>query len=192
MKHGLQVRVASGAWRGRRLRYPRGRDVRPTMQRTREAVFDSLGDVVAGAGFADLYAAAGGVGIEALSRGASFVHFVETDARALECLRENIETLGVEPERYAVHPAGVEAFVAGGGLDDPRLRVVFADPPYDDDIESLLALLDGRSYPQVRFLVVEHRGALAPAARRWWRPARERSYGSTTVSYFEPYDGENT
>lgn len=162
------------------------------MQRTREAVFDSLRDEVAGAAFADLYAAAGAVGIEALSRGASFVYFVERDARALACLRENLDTLGVEPDRYAVHGAGVEAFVDSGGLDDPRLRVVFADPPYDDDTETLLALLDRRSYPQVRYLVVEHRGALAPTARRWWRLVRHRAYGSTTVSFFEPCDGEDT
>lgn len=161
------------------------------MQRTKEAVFDSLRDEVDRAAFADLYAAAGAMGIEALSRGASFVYFVERDRRALECLRDNLEAMGVDPGRYAVHEAGVEAFLASGGLDDPRLRVVYADPPYDDDIESLLALLDERSYPQVRFLVVEHRGALAPVARRWWRLVRHRAYGSTTVSFFEPCEGEN-
>jgi len=93
MKHPPAVRIGAGAYKGRTLRYPAAAGparIRPTAARTRESVFNALQDEVRGAVFVDLYAAAGGVGIEALSRGASFVHFVERDAVALAALEENL------------------------------------------------------------------------------------------------------
>ena len=83
MKNPPAIHVASGAFKGRRLNYPRERILRPTMQRTREAVFDSLADAVRGGGFVDLYAGAGAMGIEALSRGAAFARFVEREPEVL-------------------------------------------------------------------------------------------------------------
>jgi len=194
MKHPLTVRVSAGALRGRRLRYPPAgrRDIRPTSSRTKESVFDALGEVVAGACFVDLFAGAGGVGIEALSRGASFVHFVESDADALSFLERNLIECAVEPGRFRVHAASVETYLASGGLDDRAVRVVYADPPYDRPLDSLLAVLDENPYPHVRFVVVEHRGAAPEREWRFWRVLRTRRLGDTGVTYLTPIQGEDS
>jgi 16S rRNA (guanine966-N2)-methyltransferase len=158
-------------------------------------VFDALKDEVRGAVFVDLYAAAGGVGIEALSRGAARVHFVERDPAALAALEANLAACGVEPDRCRIHRMDVARFVAAGGISDPAVRVVYADPPYEGaqaEIDSLLALLDEKPYAHVRFLVVEHAGALSDAGRRWWRPWRTKRFGDTCLTYFTPTRGSGS
>lgn len=189
------ITISAGDLKGRKLRYPRhgGGGVRPTTARTREAVFDSLGEDVRGAVLVDLYAAAGAVGIEALSRGAAFVHFVERNGEAVACLEDNLAACALDAARYAVHAVDVEAFIAGGGLADPRVRFVYADPPYDvpeGGVETLLALLDQNAYPHVRYLVAEHRGALPERDLRHWEVVRSKRYGDSGVTYLAPIRGE--
>lgn len=196
MKQPLTVRVSAGSLKGRRLRYPpagRGnRRIRPTSSRTKESVFDALGEVVAGACFVDLFAAAGGVGIEALSRGASFVHFVESDPAALSFLEQNLAECGVERGRFSVHATSVEAYLASGGLDERAIRVVYADPPYDWPLDSLLAVLDENPYSHVRFVVVEHGGGAPEREWRFWRVLRTRRLGDTGVTYLTPNQGDDS
>src|SRR5215470_20163365 len=90
------MRVIAGALKGRRLVAPRGLATRPTADQVRIALMDTLTPRLAGARLLDLFAGAGGVGLEALSRGAAHVTFVERDARAVQALRANVTTLGVE------------------------------------------------------------------------------------------------
>jgi len=155
-------------------------------------VFGALAGEVRDAAFVDLFAGAGGVGIEALSRGASFVHFVESDPTALSLLERNLVECGVERDRFRVHAARVEAYLESGGLDDPAVRVVYADPPYDWPLDSLLAVLDENPYPHVRFVVVEHRGAVPEREWRFWRVRRTRRLGDTGVTYLTPIQGEDS
>ena len=182
------VRIIAGELKGRRLSYPphSERLLRPTMQRTKESVFSSLQDDLYDAVFVDLYAAAGGVGIEALSRGARLVHFVESHRQALACLDENLEACEIPTSRAVVHRAEVERFLEGGGLDDPSIGLVFADPPYDAGIESLLALIDEKAYSHVRHIILEHRGVMPGREWRHREVARERRFGDTFVTYLSP------
>ena len=83
----------------------------------------------------------------------------------------------------------VAAFIEAGGLADPAVTVVFADPPYDDDVESMLALVDATSYAHLRFLVVEHRAELPGPGPDHWRIERERRYGATRITCFVPTEG---
>ena len=87
------MRVVAGEFGGRRLQAPRGRATRPTADRVREALFSMLGDV-GGARVLDLYAGSGALGIEALSRGAASAVFVDSEPRAAEAIRRNLDTLG--------------------------------------------------------------------------------------------------
>src|SRR5437899_12962295 len=91
------MRVIAGRLAGRRLAAPRGRVTRPTSDRVREAVFALLGDV-AGARVLDLFAGAGGLGIEAISRGAARAVFIERDPPAVRALRDNLASLGIGAE----------------------------------------------------------------------------------------------
>src|SRR5688572_30162808 len=90
------MRIVAGAMKGRRLVTPRGATTRPTADQVRIALLDTLAPWLGGARLLDLFAGAGGVGLEALSRGAAHATFVERDARAVAALRRNIAALSLE------------------------------------------------------------------------------------------------
>jgi len=183
-KRAGSIRVTGGEFRGRELEYPRERILRPTMGRTREAVFNVLGADAFGSVFVDLFAGAGAVGIEALSRGAGTVHFVESSSEVVAYLRRNIERLSVTAPRAHVHEMDVEEFLARD-LAAPG-QLVFADPPYEAGAaRNLLAHYSQTRYPALRRLVIEHRGGLGPASG-CVRLDEERRYGDTSVSFFTP------
>ncbi|MFM7432327.1 MAG: 16S rRNA (guanine(966)-N(2))-methyltransferase RsmD, partial [Gammaproteobacteria bacterium] len=86
-RQARELRIIAGTWRARRLRFPAGPDIRPTPDRVRETLFNWLAPVIRGARVLDLFAGSGALGLEALSRGAAQVHFIDTDARAMAALR---------------------------------------------------------------------------------------------------------
>lgn len=124
------MRIVAGSARGRRLRSPEGPGVRPTSDRVREAVFNSLFSAggVGGSTVLDLFAGSGAMGLEALSRGAESVTFVESAPAALEVLRDNVAILGFA-DRSSVVPADALRY-----LEAPRrFDLVILDPPYAFD-----------------------------------------------------------
>ena len=123
------MRVIAGSHRGRRLSGPEGTALRPTSDKVREAIFSILGAQVFGGRFLDLYAGTGAVGIEALSRGATSVTFVESDPKAVQLLHKNLRACRLL-DRVQVHLEKTATFLDhkdrwGGPYD-----VLFADPPY--------------------------------------------------------------
>ena len=133
------MRIIAGLAKGRRLLTPRA-GTRPMMGRAREGLFSSLGERVSGARVLDLYAGSGSLGLEALSRGAASVVFVERGRAALAVLRVNVAAVGLGGE---VVRAEVDAYLSGaaGPYD-----LVFVDPPYAlplASVESTLARLPG-------------------------------------------------
>jgi 16S rRNA (guanine966-N2)-methyltransferase len=137
------VRIVAGEARGRRLAAPPGSSTRPTSDRAREGLFGTvaseLGGSVAGTRWLDLFAGSGAIGLEALSRGAAAVLFVESDARAASVIRENITRVGLPGGQVAVGPV---QRVLGRGPGGPAYDVVFADPPYAVGGESVALVLD--------------------------------------------------
>jgi len=140
------MRIIAGTYGSRRLEGPTGLSTRPTSDRLRETLFNVLAPRIkgvggGGAGFLDLYAGSGAVGLEALSRGVVRVTFVERSPAALKVLRGNLERLGIE-SGFAVHAESVAAFLRAAakasakpipeGVAKPgRYEVVYLDPPYD-------------------------------------------------------------
>ena len=169
------MRVISGELGGRKLVAPAGDTTRPTTDKVRQAVFNSLGSmgVIEGAVVADLYAGSGALGIEALSRGAERCIFVERDRAALQALRENISALGLG-ERASVHATDVMAWV-------PAMRnvdIAFLDPPFAFDAwANLLPLVD------VGMVVAEADDPIE--APEGWEVARSKRYGRTWVTVLE-------
>ena len=131
------MRIIAGEFRSRRLESIPGDATRPTPDRVREALFNILQTRMAGASFVDAYAGTGAVGIEALSRGAAHAWFLERDRRALDAIRKNLASLGVE--RRATVLAG-KVLVT---LERCPAGIVFLDPPYDlaDEYTGALELL---------------------------------------------------
>jgi 16S rRNA (guanine(966)-N(2))-methyltransferase RsmD len=195
------MRIIAGTLGSRRLEAPPGLSTRPTSDRLRETLFNVLaprmdsvigGGTAGGAVFLDLYAGSGAVGLEALSRGAAHVTFVERSPVALKVLRRNLERLGIE-SGFAVCAESVAAFLRAAAKAKPkpregakperrevgspnRYQVVFLDPPYDAAEE----------YAATLGVLGEAQGILAPGAlviaehraERGRRQSLEDQYGS--------------
>jgi len=178
------MRVTGGELGGRRLGSP-PEGVRPTSDRVREALFARLRDL-SGARVLDLYAGTGALGIEALSRGAERVVFVERSAASLAVLRRNLTALSLR-DRARIVRGEVRSALRRLGRDRERFDLVLADPPYDDvDVADRLAgLVAGDLLAPGAVLVVE-RSRRHPVASIEGLVAREtRRYGDTTLEWFE-------
>jgi 16S rRNA (guanine966-N2)-methyltransferase len=183
------VRIVGGDLRGRKIEVP-DRGVRPTSDRAREAIFNVLGPrTVAGARALDLYAGTGALGIEALSRGAREVSFVEGNRAVARVLRENLVKLGLEG-RGAVHEADLSRIDLPPDLDGP-FDLVFLDPPYAGEEGALwVERLGSFPWPEEGGLVVYERrkGTAAPAPSGLERTL-ERTYSETTVTFYRALRG---
>lgn len=183
------VTVGSGEWKGRVLRYPDDPGLRPSMQRTKHSMFSSLGSRLRGAVFADLFAGAGGVGIEALSLGAAFVHFVEMRRDAVVALEANLAICGVPASRYHVHRARVEEVLARESNPMAGSSIIYADPPYDADLaRELLDVLDAARFPELDVMIVEHRTKQRLVPPPSLSIEHERRFGDTTLTYLVPHE----
>jgi 16S rRNA (guanine966-N2)-methyltransferase len=182
------TRIVAGTLGGRRLTVPAGDRTRPTSDRVREALFSTLDSLVdlTGARVADLYAGSGAVGLEALSRGASYALLVEADPRVARILRENIRTLGTATAAGVV--TGKVGQVLAAGNPAAPYDVVFADPPYavpDEEITAMLAALAGGGWLAADAVVVVERSSRSGPVE--WVAGltadRSRRYGETTLWY---------
>ena len=168
------MRVVAGELGGRRLVAPAGTSTRPTTDRVREAIFNSLGSagLLDGALVADLFAGSGAIGIEALSRGAERCVFVERDRTALRALDDNLDVLDLNDRSKVL---ASDALSAAAGLD---VDIVFADPPYDfDSWGELLTKVSAD-------LVVAESGRTVDPPDGW-HVIREKKYGRTRVTFLE-------
>lgn len=180
------MRIVAGAAKGRRLATPAG-VTRPTSDRAREALFNSLATMLdlEGARVLDLYAGTGAVGLEAMSRGAAAAVLVESDRAAGEVLRRNVDAVGLPGVTIVRRP--VAAFLAGA--PDAPFDVVFADPPYaldDAGLGDVLAALGSPGWlAEAAVVVVERsaRSAAPPWPEAFITPVRERRYGEGVLWY---------
>lgn len=180
------LRIVAGRFRGRRLRTPETALVRPTADRMKETLFDILQASIPQARVLDLFCGAGNLGLEAASRHARHVVFVENQPVALRNLRQNLADLGLaEPEEVAV--------IAGDAIrylqehDGEAFDVIFADPPYDAKLEQAVldAVRPGHLSPGGVF-VLQHRRAwrldTVPAGFDRWR---SRTFGQTVIEFLQ-------
>ena len=180
------MRVLAGELKGQRLTTPRGRTTRPTADQVRIACLDTLMPFLERGPFLDLFAGAGGVGIEALSRGAPSAVFVEQDAAALRALRENVERLGLGDRARVVRGDAARA-VGDLAADGARFAVAFLDPPYDSPraAAALEAVAAGPVLLAGAVVVVQHATktppASAPGGLALWKARR---FGETTLTFF--------
>lgn len=180
------MRVIAGRYRGRKLKSPASDRTRPTSDRLRETLFNVLAPRIEGARVLDLCAGTGAIGIEALSRGAEHVTFVDQSRQMCALIEANVSTLGIDKSEYEV--VAVDAFEflrkrKNGGFDG-----VFFDPPYSAEYERVLSFIgehDGKLLRDNAIVVVEH------AKRRELRHEfaslkryRELKQGDSTLSFY--------
>ncbi len=167
------MRIIAGQFKGRRLEEPQDARVRPTTEKVREACFSILGGRLAGARVLDLFAGSGALGLEALSRGAEHVEFVELLPPSLSALKANVAALGVS-DRVRIRRG--DALRIAERLPKGAYDVALADPPYTTDhAERLVDIYQARKFAAV--LCVEHRVTLA-------LPGDEtRRYGDVALTF---------
>lgn len=161
---------------------PAGSGVRPTSAKVKQALFNILGERVVDASFLDLFAGAGGIGIEALSRGAGRVVFVDASRASLQVLKQNIGQTGFE-ERAQTVLSKVESFLnkPSGSYD-----IVYLDPPYADEIQPLLERVAGAKILKTDSIVIaEHfKKQPSPASAGGLMLYREAKYGDTVLAFY--------
>ena len=146
------MRVIAGTARSLRLKTPAGMDTRPTTDRIKETLFNMLQPYIPGAVFIDLYSGSGGIGIEALSRGAKHAYFVEKNKNALACITDNLKTTGFTDRSTVLRQDVLSALQ---GIREKGADIIFMDPPYDCDCEKeVLRILKDVSYVTERTLIV--------------------------------------
>jgi len=177
------MRVIAGEAKGRRLRSPRGTETRPTSDKVKEALFSILGNRVVDARFLDLFAGTGAIGIEALSRGAARVDFVESDRAMADLLERNLAVCGFQA-RGEIHRTDAFKFLKQG---HGPYNLIFADPPYHAwHLKKLLPSIErGAMISPGGLLIVEHyRRTALPDPVGTLRVVRSYEYGDTVLTLY--------
>lgn len=188
------MRIIGGEFSGRRITAPRGSVSRPTTDRTREAVFNVLAHrpdfSFEGSRVIDLFAGSGALGLEALSRGADFCLFVDTDTSARGAIRENVDQFGLFG-RTRVHRRSAVLLGDKPANVGPAFDIVFLDPPYSRDLVSpaLNALGGGGWLRTNALLVIEQAIKDPPPECGGFDTTDMRHYGDTAI-YFMGFSGQ--
>ena len=185
------MRVIGGKYGSRPLHTARGLDIRPTSDRLRETLFNVLTagspNALAGSVWFDLFAGSGAVGIEALSRSAKQVYFVETSARAAELIQQNLSSLGIV-EGYKILRDDISRILWRMEREHVAADIVFLDPPYDMQNmygETLRSLADSALVWAMSIVIAEHEKKFDPGAEfRSLRRFRKLTQGSSALSFY--------
>jgi 16S rRNA (guanine966-N2)-methyltransferase len=179
------MRVIAGSAGGIRLAVPK-HGVRPTMDRVKAAIFSSLGEMVVGARVLDLFAGTGGLGIEALSRGASSAVFIDEDRQSAEIIERNLARTQLKAR---VRQQDVFDFLRRVSVSE-TFEIIFADPPYEktksgeDYVEKLLM---SEALPRLLepggLFILEKRPAESTPENNAWHVMRQKTYGATEVLF---------
>lgn len=185
------MRITGGVWRSRRLRGPsRTARLRPTPDSMRERAFAVLGDRVPGARVLDLFAGTGAVGLEALSRGAQGVVFVDRHRTATALVRSNLEALSVDPDLARVIQRSALDAVDALAHTGRTFDLVWADPPFEswtDGLAALVAVVDtGLASPDVTLCLECPVGADLAAVRERFEVERDLTGGASRVLLLRP------
>ncbi len=183
------IQIIAGSLRGKRIKSLPGLATRPLLGRIKKSVFDILGNKVVGARFLDLYAGTGSVGVEALSRGARYVLFVEKETRLIRLVRENLERFGLE-ERAKVIEADVLNYSKEGRKISLREQfdLIFVGPPYKLNLikDTLNMIVRLRLLKKNGWVICQHHFKEGvPEEEGFLSLFRKERYGKTVMSFYQ-------
>lgn len=176
------MRVIAGYAKGREIAAPKGLDTRPTLAKVKEAMFGMIQFDVEGAIVLDLFAGSGGLGIEALSRGAKKAVFCDADRKAVSVIRDNLKKLGMTQDAEVIQGDALKILPT---LSGRSFDIVLLDPPYKTDLESnAIQLLDGLGLLSDNAIVLcEHSKDNPPVFTANYYPREGRKYGDSYLTY---------
>ena len=174
------MRVISGSARGKKLECPEGIDIRPTLDRVKESVFNMIAFDIAGATVLDLFSGSGALGIEALSRGASHCVFVDKSSQSIDATQKNIEATRFGDASCVINTDSIE-FIK---KTDKTFDIIFIDPPYESELyeSSLRAIKDSGILSDDGFIVLEYDiNTTPPFKTSGFEIVKDRKYGRVKI-----------
>lgn len=177
------TRVIAGSAKGMTLKAPKGTVTRPTSDRVKESLFSIIGARVEGARVLDLFAGTGGLGIEALSRGARSAIFVEKDRAAIQCIRDNLTKTKLDDRSIVIRSGRLPD---RNRLGDEPLDIIFADPPYEQHFVARLlkwAEVEPPLRPGSLFVIEHSNKEEMPSDLKKFLVDQERIYGQTRLTF---------
>jgi 16S rRNA (guanine966-N2)-methyltransferase len=181
------MRVISGKYRGRRLKGPKGTELRPTGDRLKETLFNILKPQISGAVVLDVFSGTGAIGIEAISRGADRTVFIERDPSANALIQRNLEICGIE-DGFSIIRQDAFAALRSLARQEFRADIIYLDPPYDWKPYSDLLKLAFKPELVSRHacVVIEHsRKAVLPETGEEYRRYRVVRHGDKCLSFYQ-------
>ena len=183
------MRIIAGKYKGRRLTTPKGMNVRPTSDRVKESVFSIIQKHIVDANFLDLCSGTGNIGIEALSRGAKQVTFLDRNPISLKLIRQNLEICGIEISDTQVQVIAKDLYKGIKTLHNQSetFELIYFDPPYDANIynQCLTQISDTKLLNEAGILLIEHhKNTVLPTEIGLLTHIEQRQYGDTCVSLF--------
>lgn len=179
------MRIIAGRFGSRHIEAPRGTDTRPTLDQTRESLFNILQGFMSGAKVLDLFAGSGALGMEALSRGADFAVFCDKDREAVKVLRRNIITLDIEPETRVLFEDCFDA-INRLGRENERFDLIFLDPPYSVEGGTIMQkILEHKLLAPQGLIIFERDAKTALMMPEGLRVRRGKVYGRTALDFIE-------
>lgn len=182
------MRVIAGKYKGRRLETPRGQSIRPTTDKVKEAMFSILNEKLYGARVIDLFSGTGGLGIEALSRGAAYCWFCDKSREALSLIKYNLDHCGIGAEEGAEILAGTfQKNLAAIGDSGEKADIIILDPPYSEGLydECFRIISELQLLAEDGIIVAEHSTDDRLAEEyTGFSKIKERKYGTMTLSIY--------
>ena len=175
------MRILAGRYKSHPLKTPKGSTTRPTTSKIRESLFNILQHQLENARLLDLFAGSGAIGLEALSRGAQSVTFVENDKGAISCLKENLKTLHAEG---TVIQSDVVTALKRLAKQQALFDIIFADPPYALEIAPVLELIPPLLSPEG--IVIVEQGKRTQLKPTSLQITDQRSFGDTVLFFLHP------
>ncbi len=179
------MKIIAGGYKGRIIEMPDG--IRPTSDKVRESLFEILKNRIEGASFLDLYSGSGAVGIEALSRGAKKVVFVDNNRNCISVLKANIAKIGISESSYDIYTKDCIDILSRGGFETRPYNIVFLDPPYYTDLaKNTLIELSGCDILTPNALVIAEvfKKEGLPEESGIFKKIRSSKYGDTLLEFF--------
>lgn len=183
------MRVITGIAKGRKLKAPKGMETRPTSDRTKESLFNIIGNKILNVKFLDLYAGTGAVGIEAISRGAEKSVLVEKNPKAVKIIRENLELTGLNNMAEILALEANEA-IEKLTVQGIKFEIIFMDPPWLKDLEKacLKKIAEKTLLAQGGLIITESSKLdVLPKEVGRFKMYRQDKYGDTILSFYQEF-----